>query len=79
MLNQTLCPQIVSLKGPETDTCLEVPAGSQYTVKLSAEPNGLIYSGYCSDWSHVLTGDIPTDTGKLTLRLTKVTVNHLFI
>ncbi|XP_037624774.1 thrombopoietin receptor isoform X2 [Sebastes umbrosus] len=55
----------VSLKGPETGTCLEVPTGSQYSVKFRAKPNGYIYSGYWSDWSDVLTGDTPADVGTL--------------
>ncbi|XP_076582430.1 thrombopoietin receptor [Chaetodon auriga] len=57
----------VSLKGPETGTCLEVPTDSQYSVKFRAKPIGSIYSGYWSDWSHVLTGDTPTDRGVLLL------------
>lgn len=63
---------MVSLKGPETDTCLKVPTGSQYNVKLRAKPDGSIYSGHWSDWSDVLTGDTPTDRGKFTLRLQQV-------
>ncbi|XP_070764922.1 thrombopoietin receptor [Enoplosus armatus] len=55
----------VSLKGPETGTCLEVPTGSQYSVKFRAKPTGAIYSGHWSDWSDVLTGDTPTDVGTL--------------
>uniref|UniRef100_A0A3Q3MCW4 MPL proto-oncogene, thrombopoietin receptor n=1 Tax=Labrus bergylta TaxID=56723 RepID=A0A3Q3MCW4_9LABR len=39
------------LKGPETSTYLDVPAGHQYSVKLRAKPNGSIYSGHWSDWS----------------------------
>lgn len=79
MSNRLFCPQTVSLKGPETGTCLEVPTGSQYSVKFRAKPNGYIYSGYWSDWSDVLTGDTPADVGKLTLRLTKVSVKHLYL
>ncbi|KAK5869596.1 hypothetical protein PBY51_024301 [Eleginops maclovinus] len=55
----------VFLEGPESGTCLEIPTGSQYNVKIRAKPNGSIYSGHWSDWSEVLTGDIPADTGKL--------------
>uniref|UniRef100_A0A3Q3FG03 MPL proto-oncogene, thrombopoietin receptor n=1 Tax=Labrus bergylta TaxID=56723 RepID=A0A3Q3FG03_9LABR len=55
------------LKGPETSTYLDVPAGHQYSVKLRAKPNGSIYSGHWSDWSDVLTGDAPTDKGQLLL------------
>ena len=72
MSNQPFCPQTVSLKGPKTGTCLEVPRGTQYSVKIRAKPTGTIYSGHWSDWSAVLTGDTPTDIGKLTL-------THLFI
>ncbi|XP_068563778.1 thrombopoietin receptor [Cebidichthys violaceus] len=56
---------IKSLKGPETGTCREVPTGSHYSVKIRAKPNGSIYSGHWSDWSNVLTGDIPADIGTL--------------
>ncbi|KAM7409783.1 hypothetical protein PAMA_001329 [Pampus argenteus] len=53
----------VSLKGPEPDTCIAVPSGSQYSVKVRAKPHGSIYSGPWSDWSDVLTGVTPTDKG----------------
>lgn len=56
-----------SVKGPNTSTCLDIPTGSQYSVKSRAKPDGLIYSGYWSDWSDVLTGSIPTDTRLLLL------------
>ncbi|XP_008297767.1 thrombopoietin receptor isoform X2 [Stegastes partitus] len=46
-----------------THACIEVPAGSRYSVKVRAKPTGSIYSGYWSDWSDVLTDDIPTDIG----------------
>ncbi|XP_042370422.1 thrombopoietin receptor isoform X2 [Plectropomus leopardus] len=68
----------VSLKGPETSACLEVPTGSQYSVKLRAKPNGSIYSGYWSDWSDVVTGDTPTDIGIL-LALVCIPVSMLII
>ncbi|XP_037325161.2 thrombopoietin receptor [Pungitius pungitius] len=55
----------MSLKGPQTGTCLEVPAGSDYSFKFRAKPNGSTYSGFWSDWSDVLTGDTPADTGAL--------------
>uniref|UniRef100_A0A8C2XRJ1 MPL proto-oncogene, thrombopoietin receptor n=1 Tax=Cyclopterus lumpus TaxID=8103 RepID=A0A8C2XRJ1_CYCLU len=55
----------MSLKGPETGTCLEVPTGSHYSVKFRAKPNGSVYSGLWSDWSNVLTGDTPADIGSL--------------
>ncbi len=70
MSNQPFCPQTALLKGPETGTYLEVPAGSQFSVRLRAKPNGSIYSGHWSDWSDVLTGDNPTDISKLTLQQT---------
>lgn len=57
---------MVSLQGPETGTCVDVPLGSQYSVKIRAKPTGTIYSGHWSDWSDVLTGDTPADS-KLTL------------
>ncbi|KAK2835219.1 hypothetical protein Q5P01_015703 [Channa striata] len=56
---------MVSLEGPETGTCLEVSAGTHYSVKVRAKPRGPLYSGHWSDWSQVLTGDVPTDTGML--------------
>ncbi|XP_054459285.1 thrombopoietin receptor isoform X2 [Anoplopoma fimbria] len=56
-----------SLKGPETGTCLEVPTGGRYSIKIRAKPNGTIYSGLWSDWSNVLTGDTPADIGTLLL------------
>nr|XP_046246833.1 thrombopoietin receptor isoform X2 [Scatophagus argus] len=54
-----------NVKGPKTDTCLKVPSGHEYNVRIRAKPTGSIYSGYWSDWSDVLTGDTPTDLGKL--------------
>lgn len=75
--NKSLCPQTMSSKGPETGTCLEVPAGSHYSVKFRAKPNGSIYSGFWSDWSNVLTGDTPADTGEIPVRRTAV--KHLVI
>ncbi|XP_020489416.2 thrombopoietin receptor [Labrus bergylta] len=67
------------LKGPETSTYLDVPAGHQYSVKLRAKPNGSIYSGHWSDWSDVLTGDAPTDKGQLLLLCMPVFVLIAFI
>ncbi|KAM8875593.1 thrombopoietin receptor isoform 2-T2 [Spinachia spinachia] len=55
----------MSPKGPETGTCLEVPAGSHYSVHLRAKPNGSVYSGFWSDWSNVLSSDTPAYTGSL--------------
>ncbi|CAB1437509.1 unnamed protein product [Pleuronectes platessa] len=51
------------LEGPEPGTCLEVSAGSQFHVKVRAKPDGSLYSGLWSDWSHELTGRTPTDAG----------------
>ncbi|XP_074524854.1 thrombopoietin receptor [Halichoeres trimaculatus] len=53
------------LKGPGTSTCLEVPTGTQFSLKVRAKPNGSVYSGRWSDWSEVLTGDTPADQGLL--------------
>ncbi|XP_034738384.1 thrombopoietin receptor [Etheostoma cragini] len=55
----------VSLKGPETGSCLDVPAGSWYYVKVRAKPTSSIYSGHWSDWSDVLTVNNPTDIDTL--------------
>uniref|UniRef100_A0A3B4WD05 MPL proto-oncogene, thrombopoietin receptor n=1 Tax=Seriola lalandi dorsalis TaxID=1841481 RepID=A0A3B4WD05_SERLL len=48
---QTRESETVSLKGPETGTCLEVSKGNQYNIKVRAKPTGSIYSGHWSDWS----------------------------
>ncbi|XP_056270623.1 thrombopoietin receptor isoform X2 [Pseudoliparis swirei] len=69
----------VSLKGPETATCLEVPTGSRYSVKFRAKPNGSVYSGLWSDWSDVLTGDTPTDIGSLLMLCLPVVVLMIVI
>ncbi|XP_034563461.1 thrombopoietin receptor [Notolabrus celidotus] len=53
------------LKGPETSTCLDVPTGRPFRVKLRAKPNRSVYSGHWSDWSEVLIGDVPADRGLL--------------
>uniref|UniRef100_A0A8C5N631 Fibronectin type-III domain-containing protein n=1 Tax=Gouania willdenowi TaxID=441366 RepID=A0A8C5N631_GOUWI len=55
--------KLIKLQGAETETCVEVPSGSQYSVKVRAKPTGSIYSGHWSDWSDVLTGDSPTEVG----------------
>uniref|UniRef100_A0A3B4GLP1 MPL proto-oncogene, thrombopoietin receptor n=1 Tax=Pundamilia nyererei TaxID=303518 RepID=A0A3B4GLP1_9CICH len=52
----------VSIKGPKTEACVEVPAGSQYRVRVRAKPAGQIYSGFWSDWSNVFTGENPRDS-----------------
>lgn len=57
---------MVSLNDPET--CVEVPPGGQYSIKVRAKPVGIIYSGHWSEWSNVLTGDTPADRGKIKLR-----------
>lgn len=57
--NYTFCPQIVSIEGPETSTCIKLPLGSHYSAKIRAKPTGNIYSGDWSDWSDVVTGDTP--------------------
>uniref|UniRef100_A0A3Q4N236 MPL proto-oncogene, thrombopoietin receptor n=1 Tax=Neolamprologus brichardi TaxID=32507 RepID=A0A3Q4N236_NEOBR len=49
----------VSSCGPKTEACVEVPAGSQYRVRVRAKPTGQIYSGFWSDWSNVFTGENP--------------------
>lgn len=67
MPSHSFCPQTVSLKGPETATCVDVPLGSHYCVMIRAKPTGSIYTGHWSDWSDVLTGETPADKGMLTL------------
>ncbi|XP_017275916.1 thrombopoietin receptor [Kryptolebias marmoratus] len=55
------------IKGPDTNTCVKVPSGSQFSVKIRAKPTGSIYSGYWSNWSDVLTDETPADTDLLLL------------
>lgn len=50
------------VKGPKTEACVEVSAGSQYRVRVRAKPAGQIYSGFWSDWSNVFTGENPRDS-----------------
>ncbi|XP_005457175.1 thrombopoietin receptor isoform X1 [Oreochromis niloticus] len=57
-------PEMV--KGPKTEACVEVPAGSQYRVRVRAKPAGPIYSGFWSDWSKVLSGENPSDSPSYT-------------
>uniref|UniRef100_A0A3Q3K841 Fibronectin type-III domain-containing protein n=1 Tax=Monopterus albus TaxID=43700 RepID=A0A3Q3K841_MONAL len=64
----------LSLEHPETGACLQVPAGTQYSVKVRAKPNGSRYSGYWSDWSDVLTGQTSTDTGLLLMLCIPVSI-----
>ncbi|KAM9761498.1 thrombopoietin receptor isoform 1-T1 [Menidia menidia] len=54
------------IKGPETDTCIQIPLGSQFSIKIRAKPTGNVYSGNWSDWSDVLKGETPPDIGMLT-------------
>ncbi|KAM9796442.1 thrombopoietin receptor isoform X2 [Syngnathus typhle] len=58
---------VISPKGPATGTCLEVPPRIQYRVKVRAKPNGSIYSGQWSQWSHVVSGTTPADIETLLL------------
>nr|XP_019954078.1 PREDICTED: thrombopoietin receptor [Paralichthys olivaceus] len=53
----------VSVEGPEPGTCLDVSAGTRYHVKVRAKPDGSVYSGLWSDWSHELTFQTPIDAG----------------
>ncbi|XP_041647150.1 thrombopoietin receptor [Cheilinus undulatus] len=62
------------LRSPESSTCLDIPAGRQYSVKLRARPNGPVYSGFWSDWSDVLNGDTPTDRGLLLILCLPISV-----
>ncbi|XP_070688574.1 thrombopoietin receptor [Pempheris klunzingeri] len=64
----------VSLMGPETLTCLDVPSGSHYSVRLRAKPIGSIYSGQWSDWSDVLTGVTPIDRSTLLMLCIPVSI-----
>ncbi|XP_029002999.1 thrombopoietin receptor [Betta splendens] len=52
-------------EGPTNETCVEVAAGTKYSVKVRAEPKGPTYSGHWSDWSEVLTGETPADIGMM--------------
>ncbi|KAF6733420.1 Thrombopoietin receptor [Oryzias melastigma] len=49
------------IKESETRTCMKVPAGSHFTVKIRAKPAGPIYSGNWSDWSEEFTGEMTPD------------------
>uniref|UniRef100_A0A8C6T992 Fibronectin type-III domain-containing protein n=1 Tax=Neogobius melanostomus TaxID=47308 RepID=A0A8C6T992_9GOBI len=49
----------VASNGPETEVCLKRSWSGQFEVKVRAEPFGPEYSGQWSDWSDVLTADIP--------------------
>ncbi|KAJ0065455.1 hypothetical protein NL108_010729, partial [Boleophthalmus pectinirostris] len=49
----------ISVDGPETAVCLKVSWCCQFNVKIRVKPYGPEYSGQWSDWSEVLTGDVP--------------------
>lgn len=74
---------MVSLKGPETATCIDVPLGSGYCVMIRAKPTGSVYTGHWSDWSDLLTGETPADKGMLTLKYTSelcpISVNQVIL
>ncbi|MEQ2182139.1 hypothetical protein GOODEAATRI_019155, partial [Goodea atripinnis] len=57
-----------------TSTCVELPPGCQFSVKVRAKPDGLIYSGYWSDWSNVFSSATTPDTDMLLLRYLCVSV-----
>ncbi|MED6267458.1 hypothetical protein CHARACLAT_012472 [Characodon lateralis] len=57
-----------------TSTCVELPSGCQFSVKVRAKPDGLIYSGYWSDWSNVFSSATTPDTDMLLLRYLCVSV-----
>ncbi|XP_061739635.1 thrombopoietin receptor isoform X1 [Nerophis ophidion] len=65
---------LVSLKGPSTSTCLEIPSRSQYKVKVRARPNGYFFSGQWSDWSNVLMGKTPAGIDTLLMTCIPVTL-----
>ncbi|KAJ0032621.1 hypothetical protein NQD34_002702 [Periophthalmus magnuspinnatus] len=49
----------LSLTGPETAVCLKVSWSCPFNVKIRAKAFGPLYSGQWSDWSCVLTADVP--------------------
>ncbi|KAM6922057.1 thrombopoietin receptor [Xenentodon cancila] len=65
--------------GPETEMCVKIPGGSEFSVKIRAKPTGSIYSGYWSDWSKVFTGHMALDIGMLLLRYVLVPTVLIFI
>ncbi|KAM6962431.1 thrombopoietin receptor [Aplochiton taeniatus] len=69
----------VSLNGPVTRACLDVPTGRLYCVQVRARPHGPIYSGHWSEWSPSLTGDIPTDIGALVITITMLVVAMVLV
>lgn len=52
----------ISSNSPETAVCLKLPWGSEFDVKVRAKPSGPVYSGQWSDWSDVLTADVPAQS-----------------
>uniref|UniRef100_A0A3B3Y3I3 Fibronectin type-III domain-containing protein n=1 Tax=Poecilia mexicana TaxID=48701 RepID=A0A3B3Y3I3_9TELE len=42
-------------KPGDTSMCVSLSSGSQFSVRVRAQPDGSIYSGYWSDWSDVLS------------------------
>ncbi|XP_063057315.1 thrombopoietin receptor isoform X2 [Engraulis encrasicolus] len=52
-------------QSPEASLHLNEQTGSQYLVQIKAKPNGVLYDGYWSDWSDVLTADLPSNNGLL--------------
>lgn len=61
---------IVSMK--ENATCMEVPPGSQISIKVRAKPDGVVYSGHWSEWTDVFTKDAPTDISMLLIQCSPV-------
>lgn len=49
----------LSPNGPETAVCLTLPWSRRFDVRVRAKPCGTEYSGQWSDWSDVLTADVP--------------------
>ncbi|KAM9831659.1 LOW QUALITY PROTEIN: thrombopoietin receptor [Neosynchiropus ocellatus] len=61
--------------GPSTETCLEVPAGTHYRVRVRAKPDDdSTYSGHWSDWSDELSGDTPPGTDAAVMMSIPVTL-----
>ncbi|XP_061594977.1 thrombopoietin receptor [Cololabis saira] len=66
-------------KGPETETCVKIPGGSQFSIKIRAKPTGSIYAGTWSDWSEVLTGHVALDKSMLLILYVLVPALFIFI
>lgn len=71
------CLQILSLQGPETSTCVQLPLGVHYTAKVRARPDGLTYSGDWSGWSDAITGETPADKSELILNCCDVQIANV--